>query len=382
MTTNGAVKSAAGGRAASKLTDQLRVAIRKGEIAPGRFLPSERELSREHGLAKMTVRRALKVLEREGFVAAEPRQGYRVLGRARDPQKGFPVAFVVTPDEADNLTLDGFQRLLLGEFRRAATRRGWSLLAVGSEGRSYGEVMDLLEGGRISGAVLVSGEVELQQRVERSGAPVVMADTWREDSEIDSIVQDGFRGGLLAASHLLARGHRRIGWLGLDVRKGSQLAMDRYCGAAGGLARAGLSLSVEATATNRDADMERAAMELLSASERPTGILALWQTATQALVRASRVLGLKPGEDFEMVGWANEEEYERSFCPLFSPGEVQPAIVWRVASMAETALARLEERRANPQLPAIHLRIPTRLELGDQAKSRAGSGINTEEKRK
>jgi DNA-binding LacI/PurR family transcriptional regulator len=112
--------------------------------------------------------------------------------------------------------------------------------------------------------------------------------------------------------------------------------------------------------------MERAARELLAEPERPTGIVALWQTASWGLARAARSLGLQPGRDFEMVGWANEEDYEETFRSLFEPGRLPAAVVWPVAAMAETALARLEERRANPELPTIHLRIPTRLRPGTE----------------
>jgi len=40
---------------------------------------------------------------------------------------------------------------------------------------------------------------------------------------------------------------------------------------------------------------------------------------------------------------------------------VPPAVTWSVATMAEIAVARLEERRTRRDLPTIHLRIPTRL---------------------
>jgi hypothetical protein len=41
-------------------------------------------------------------------------------------------------------------------------------------------------------------------------------------------------------------------------------------------------------------------------------------------------------------------------------------IMEQLSTMAETALARLEERRSNPELPSIHLRIPTRLVFGER----------------
>jgi LacI family transcriptional regulator len=189
----------------------------------------------------------------------------------------------------------------------------------------------------------------------------VVVETWQPGSEIDSVVQDGFGGGLLAVEHLVSRGHKRFGWLGLDHRTRNPLVVDRYAGAVAGLAREGMKLAREAATTNRGDRMQTAALKLLSGARRPTAVLALWQGASEAVARAARELGLTVGKDFEMVGWANEEDYEEDFGSLFDAGNVPAAITWKMASMAETALERLELRRNRPDLPAIQLRIPTRL---------------------
>ena len=46
----------------------LRQAIRSGRLAAGSVLPSEKELEAEHGVSRITVRRALVELEQEGLV--------------------------------------------------------------------------------------------------------------------------------------------------------------------------------------------------------------------------------------------------------------------------------------------------------------------------
>jgi len=57
-----------------QIADELRVRIRAGDPAPGRLLPSEADLSREHDASRVTVRRALEVLRDEGLV--DSRQGF------------------------------------------------------------------------------------------------------------------------------------------------------------------------------------------------------------------------------------------------------------------------------------------------------------------
>ncbi len=58
----------------SQIADTIRTQIGAGDLAPGRLLPSESELSRAYAASRVTVRRALEVLREEGLVAS--RQGY------------------------------------------------------------------------------------------------------------------------------------------------------------------------------------------------------------------------------------------------------------------------------------------------------------------
>ena len=52
----------------AKVKSALRDSIRTGELAAGAALPSEKELEAAHGVSRITVRRALEELEREGLV--------------------------------------------------------------------------------------------------------------------------------------------------------------------------------------------------------------------------------------------------------------------------------------------------------------------------
>jgi GntR family transcriptional regulator len=58
-----------------QIAEQLRSAIRRGELRPGDRLPSEQQLMDHYGTARMTVREALGVLKGEGLVVAEHGRG-------------------------------------------------------------------------------------------------------------------------------------------------------------------------------------------------------------------------------------------------------------------------------------------------------------------
>ena len=53
----------------------LTARIQRGDWAPGRPIPSESRLVQEYGLARSTVRRAIKVLVEEGLVEVVPQRG-------------------------------------------------------------------------------------------------------------------------------------------------------------------------------------------------------------------------------------------------------------------------------------------------------------------
>ena len=50
------------------VVDQIRRAIGTGRYLPGERLPAERELARQLGVSRTTVREALKILQDEGLI--------------------------------------------------------------------------------------------------------------------------------------------------------------------------------------------------------------------------------------------------------------------------------------------------------------------------
>lgn len=79
-----------------RIADALRSEIRTGTLEPNGLIPPERELCEEHGVSRMTARRALTILEDEGMVyrdgsrgtfVAEPRMSLRVGSFSEEVEK-------------------------------------------------------------------------------------------------------------------------------------------------------------------------------------------------------------------------------------------------------------------------------------------------------
>jgi len=63
---------------AQDVADQLAQRIRSGELAPGTWLPPERQLAESYGVGRNTVRKAITMLITDGLAESVPATGTRV----------------------------------------------------------------------------------------------------------------------------------------------------------------------------------------------------------------------------------------------------------------------------------------------------------------
>lgn len=94
-----------------QIADHLRSAIERGRFLPGEQIPSETKLMQHYGVARMTIRSALRLLADEGLVTAEHGRGVYVRPRppvrrlasdrfAQRHRKGGKAAFCVEAEQA------------------------------------------------------------------------------------------------------------------------------------------------------------------------------------------------------------------------------------------------------------------------------------------
>ena len=69
-----------------QIADQLRTLIQSGEFVAGSRLPAERDLAKQLGVSRPSVREALIALEVEGWVEVRTGSGVYVLDRAQAPE--------------------------------------------------------------------------------------------------------------------------------------------------------------------------------------------------------------------------------------------------------------------------------------------------------
>jgi GntR family transcriptional regulator, transcriptional repressor for pyruvate dehydrogenase complex len=82
-----------------QIADQIRTLIRAKEFPAGARLPPERDLARQLGVSRPSVREALIALEVEGLVEVRIGSGIYVLGPRTDGEPGSPVQSALGPFE-------------------------------------------------------------------------------------------------------------------------------------------------------------------------------------------------------------------------------------------------------------------------------------------
>jgi GntR family transcriptional repressor for pyruvate dehydrogenase complex len=74
-----------------QIADQIAALIDGGEFKPGARLPPERDLARQLGVSRPSVREALIALEVEGYVEVRVGSGVYVTSDGRGPGRGLPL---------------------------------------------------------------------------------------------------------------------------------------------------------------------------------------------------------------------------------------------------------------------------------------------------
>ena len=352
---------------AGKVARELRVAIAAGTYGRGDYLPPLRQVAETYGVAYLTAARALKTLEREGLVAAEPRKGYRVLRSGAKP--GSPRALfglLSSSDPTDASMWNETHKALLTGFQCAAGRHGLGILAMRTGGQSPRELAQAILEAELVGVAIDTDRPNYIEALRAAEIPVVLVDAFTYDVAVDGVVQDNFRGGFLAGEYLAKRGHREAAWFGLSLE--TIHSQERQGGAMVGLRSGGARLAPDfeirvpeiASGIPTDESLQ-AARAFLSARGRPRAVLALWQSCASALLTAADELRLTPGQDFDLITWGIEENRQGLYGQRFGHGHLPPMVCWSAIRMAELALSRLvAPPDAAGRLP-VRISVPMRL---------------------
>jgi LacI family transcriptional regulator len=159
---------------------------------------------------------------------------------------------------------------------------------------------------RFDGAVLtapIADNLMVRSVLEDAGLPFVPVTPLGESPQIPSVRMDERRASYELTQHLIAFGHRRIGYLrGLPNHAGAQLRFDGFQQA---MQEAGLPVD---PALVEDGEFRYfaalpCAQRLLSAADRPTAIMAANDEMAGAVLKVAHEMELKLPEALSVVGF-------------------------------------------------------------------------------
>ena len=347
---------------ADKVAETVRTMLLEGTVPPGSYLPAERDLVARYGVSRMTIRRALRALAKEGLIEIVPHRGYKLIPPKIEPRAiSGTVAYILVQAEPSE-RWDRTHEQILAAFNRELLPRGRRILAVGAKGVAPSLVLGEAKASGAYGVLLDTSRTEFVEAAVAAQIPCVIVDAFVEAPGTDVVIQDNFNGARKAAEFLLNRGRRRLGWVG--PARGNAHSRERYAGARAALADAGMDFAPGFVAEVPHGDIGKAAAAvsaMLSESERPDGLVCMWLESALGAARALRAAGMEPGREVEIAAWATEREYRDMLAPEFIGGTVPATVVWRPEEMAAMALERLDARASNPFGPPVRLDVRTRL---------------------
>jgi GntR family transcriptional regulator, arabinose operon transcriptional repressor len=289
-----------------QIVHQISAQIQSEDYRAGDKLPSERALCDEFGVSQITVRRALRELSHAGRVYSRHGLGWYV-SQAAASQAHPDVALVV--GDTDSLL-----NAILPACLQALSRAGiTSMVLPGGDGDNGAqETLGMLEG-LAPQAVLwgVAGpEEELSKRyqtlVQATDLPGLLLLRQVEGLELPAIVLDEGQGIARTTAHLIARGHRRLAYIGGDpsLAEGWQ----RYWGFATTIWEAGLDLPLDwiLAVPRQEPIAEKWLEQVFGGSQGPTGIVCATEALAAEAMQRLQKLGYTCPDQVAIAGMGDD----------------------------------------------------------------------------
>ena len=207
------------------------------------------------------------------------------------------------------------------------------------------------------GMIVVTSSITPQQwrHFVELDIPVVTIDPANiPNPQLPSVGATNFNGGMEATAHLIALGHRRIGFI--EGPPEAMVSIARLHGHHAAMSQGGLTIDpglMRAGEFTFDAGFTAAA-ELLSLRGRPTALFASNDAQALGAIEAARTLGLRVPEELSVVGFDDMLAAQWSAPPLTTVR--QP-----FAEMGHIALRRLLRLIAGEQLSSPRIELATQL---------------------
>jgi DNA-binding FadR family transcriptional regulator len=155
-----------------QIAGQLRTLISAGEFAVNSRLPAERDLAKQLGVSRPSVREALIALEVEGWVEVRTGSGVYVLDRSSHAAASAASRPQIAPDEWGPLELIRARRVIEGETAAIAAQQ-----AKRKHISAMGKALDRMKKDAARGVLPLEGDRAFHTAIVESSDNVVLIET-------------------------------------------------------------------------------------------------------------------------------------------------------------------------------------------------------------
>ncbi|WP_227395779.1 LacI family DNA-binding transcriptional regulator [Jeotgalibacillus aurantiacus] len=265
---------------------------------------------------------------------------------------------LVTPGSSDVFFQNPFFPTVLRGLSEGAHERQYALqLVTGqSEEDIYNGVVQMVQGGRVDGIVLLYSKVEdriLQYLRERNFPFVMIGKPYNFVEAITHVDNDNFKAGLDATEFLLGMGHERIAYIGGDAKL--VVTVERLSGYENALKKAGIPYREqyvlhESFLLEGGKEAVCALMEL-PLDERPTALLVTDDLLALGVLNTLSELDIAVPDDISIISFNNALFSEMSRPPLTS-------VDINIFQLGFSASSQLIKRIENPNEPPTRITVP------------------------
>ena len=301
----------------------LRRSIEDGTYKIDEFLPPERQLSEQLGVNRLTLRKGLLALVRDGLIESIPGSGNRVIMARVGSQKTRTLGCLM-PRFEKSIALNPYYGEILDGIEEAAAANGYDMVLSSvkaedlwaADGQERKNPPTLKKA--IDGVLLVGGlSDELAFAYQKKGTPLMLVDKEIKGGKVPSIQPDNEAGMLAATQYLIRLGHQRIAFLSAPP---DPVADKRRAGLLKALGEAGLQLEPRDTIEGGyQVEPARAAMQAYLESRKrdlPTALVAINDEAAIGAIKALQYKGFSVPQDISVIGFDNITLAEHATPPL------------------------------------------------------------------
>jgi DNA-binding LacI/PurR family transcriptional regulator len=300
----------------ARLKEHFMRELEASRLRPGQPLPSEVELAGAFKLARGTVRQALKELENEGVVERVRGKGTFISKSARHGSKRRLSAFALVVQVTGGGQYPAIQR----GYEDAAGEAHSQVIVASTDNdvlKQGNVVLQLLDkevaGVAITPATTTATPAYQIHPLQRHGIPVVLLHRRVEGVRAPLLSIPFHEIGHMVGGAFLEQGHRRVA---LFTGPQSDTASQAYTSALRETMRAGGGDLPESfishwnwpdmTVEERSRKVRKELEQLLSDPDRPTGIMATFDTTAELIYLLLGRMGVRIPEDVSLIGFGGK----------------------------------------------------------------------------